>query len=259
MAHLLRTSIEAPRPCPYLAGPLASLEHRVMLDVSAEEADDLLDRGWRHFGPGWFRPACRACQACVSTRIVVEDFVPSGSQRRAYRGARRLRAEIGEPRVDDARIALFHAWHGNRVEVRGWEPAPLDREDYFMQFAFPTAVAREVAYYDDASAGALAMVAICDETPTAWNAVFCFWDPRLARVSPGIVNILNLVDLARARGQRHVHLGYRVSGCPSLGYKAAFHAQEVLTGLPADDEAPRWQRASVTAGAKGDAGSRGRS
>jgi arginine-tRNA-protein transferase len=103
------------------------------------------------------------------------------------------------------------------------------------------------------------MVGICDETPRGWNAVFCFWDPRLAHVSPGIANILALVDLARARGQRHVHLGYRVSGCPSLGYKAAFHAQEVLTGLPTDDEAPRWRLASATAGAGEDPGSRGRS
>jgi arginyl-tRNA--protein-N-Asp/Glu arginylyltransferase len=242
MARLVHTSIEEPRPCPYLAGPLASLEHRVLLDVSPEEADDLLDRGWRHFGPSWFRPVCRDCQACISTRILVDGFVPSTSQRRVRRGAGRLRAEVGEPCIDDARIALFHAWHGNRAEIRGWEPALLDQKDYFMQFAFPTAIAREVAYYDAAD-GRLVMVAICDETPKAWNAVFCFYDPAIGRLSPGIANMLELVELARARGQRYLHLGYNVSGCLSLHYKAAFHAQEILPRLPADDEAPGWQRA----------------
>ena len=240
MARLVHTSIEEPRPCPYLTDPMASLEHRVLLDVSPEEADDLFDRGWSHFGPSWFRPACHGCQACISTRIPVNGFVASTSQRRARRRAATLRAEIGEPHIDNARIELFHAWHENRAHMRGWEPALLDEKDYFMQFAFPTAIAREVAYYDNAADGRLVMVSICDETPKTWNAVFCFYDPRIGRMSPGVANILTLVDIARARGQRHVHLGYRVSDCPSLRYKAAFHAQEILPRLPDDSEQPCW-------------------
>jgi leucyl-tRNA---protein transferase len=243
MARLVHTSIEPPRACPYLPVPQASLEHRVLLDVSADEADDLFDRGWRHFGPSWFRPVCDGCRACVSTRILVDRFVPSTSQRRARRRAAALRAEIGEPQIDEARIALFHAWHANRVDMRGWEPALLDGKDYFMQFAFPTGIAREVAFYDDAADGRLVMVSICDETPRAWNAVFCFYDPTMGRLSPGIVNIITLVEIARARGQRYVHLGYRVSACPSLSYKAAFHTQEVLLRLPGDGEVPCWHTA----------------
>lgn len=241
MARLVHSSIEQPRPCPYLPDPLASLEHRVLLDVSADEADDLFDRGWRHFGPSWFRPVCSNCQACVSTRIVVDSFVPTTSQRRAHRRAAGLRVEIGEPCIDDTRISLFHHWHSNRVEMRGWEPATFDEKDYFMQFAFPTSIAREVAYYDDSAGGRLVMVAVCDETPKAWNAVFCFYDPLMARSSPGIANIVTLVDIARRGGQRHVHLGYRVSGCASLRYKSAFQAQEILPLLPEDGEPPMWQ------------------
>ena len=244
MARLVHSSIEEPRPCPYLSEPLASLEHHVMLDVSPEEADDLFDRGWRHFGPSWFRPVCSGCQACVSTRIVVDAFQPTTSQRRAHRRAAALRMEIGEARIDDARISLFHTWHANRVDKRGWEPAIFDERDYFMQFAFPTSIAREVAYYDDAAGGKLVMVSICDETPMSWNAVFCFYDPAIGRCSPGIANIVNLVEIARQRGQRHVHLGYRVSDCPSLRYKSAFHVQEVLLRLPNEGESPDWRRVS---------------
>jgi leucyl-tRNA---protein transferase len=241
MARLVHSSIEQPRPCPYLTGPMASLEHRVLLDVSPDEADDLFDRGWRHFGPSWFRPVCQSCQACVSTRIGVQSFEPSTSQRRAGRRAVGLRVEVGEPHIDDARISLFHTWHSNRVDMRGWEPAIFDEKDYFMQFAFPTAIAREVAYYDDTDGGRLVMIAVCDETPKAWNAVFCFYDPGLVRASPGIANILTLIEVARRGGQAYVHLGYRVSGCPSLRYKAAFHPQEVLLRLPDEGEPPAWQ------------------
>lgn len=111
-----------------------------------------------------------------------------------------------------------------------------------MRFAFPTAVAREVAYFDDAADGRLVMVSICDETPRAWSAIFCFYDPAYAALSPGVLNVLSLVDRARSSGQSFVYLGYCVLDCPSLRYKAAFHAQELLVGLPVDGEPPRWQR-----------------
>ena len=216
-----------------------------MVDVLPDEADALLCRGWRHFGPGWFRPACVGCQKCLSARIVVNDFAPSRSQRRAQRLARHLRAVVGKPMVDDARMNLFHAWQRDRVQVRGWEMSELSVQDYFMRFAFPSSVAREVAYYDAAADNRLVMVSICDETPQAWSAIFCFYDPAYARISPGIANILSLVDLARASARPFVYLGYCVLACQSLRYKGAFHPQELLVGLPGDGETPRWDRVAL--------------
>jgi arginine-tRNA-protein transferase len=242
MARLLHSSIEDARPCPYLPGMPAALEHRVLLDVSPAEADELLDRGWRHFGPGWFRPACGSCQACLSTRILAREFRPSRSQRRVQRRARRLRVEVAEPSFDKARLALFHAWQNDRVRARGWERAPFTPKDYWMRFTFASPFARELAYYDDEAGGRLVMVSICDRTPRAWSAVFCFYDPAYGRLSPGIANILKLLELARAEGQHHVYLGYCVLDCPSLRYKDAFGPHEMLVGLPHDDEAARWVR-----------------
>ena len=167
MARLLHSGIEDPRPCSYLPGVPATLEHRVMLDVSPGEADALLCRGWRHFGPGWFRPACAGCQACLSTRIVVDGFTPSRGQRRVQRLASRLRVEVGKPIINEARLNLFHTWQRDRVEARGWESSELSVQDYFMRFAFPSLVAREVAYYDPQADNRLVMVSICDETPQA--------------------------------------------------------------------------------------------
>jgi leucyl-tRNA---protein transferase len=240
MARLLHSSVEDARPCPYLPDMRAALEHRVLLDVTPQEADDLLDRGWRHFGPGWFRPICRSCGACLSTRILARELTPSRSQRRVLRRARRLRVELRPPTYDQVRLALFHAWQDDRIATRGWERAPLTAKDYWMRFAFTTAFARELAYYDDDVGGRLVMVSICDQTPNAWSAVFCFYDPAYARISPGIANILKILELARAQGQRHVYLGYCVLACPSLCYKDAFRPHETLVGLPRDDEPPCW-------------------
>jgi arginyl-tRNA--protein-N-Asp/Glu arginylyltransferase len=231
--RLLERVIEKPRPCSYLPGRAASLDVRVMLDVTEGDLEALLERGWRRFGPMYFRPACRACTECVSLRVVVERFAPSKSQRRAERACSGLRRVVGRPRVDDARLALYAKWHEGREGARGWEPNPQTRERYGVEFAFPHPCAREVAFYDDAARGEggesrLVGVGLFDETPHALSAAFFFFDPDYGRLSPGTANVLSLIDDARAAGRRHVYLGFRVAGCPSLQYKGLFRPHELL-------------------------------
>ncbi|MBV9947979.1 MAG: arginyltransferase, partial [Myxococcales bacterium] len=130
--HLLERIIEKPRPCAYLTAERASLELSVMLDVDGRELDLLLERGWRRFGPVYFRPACDACGECVSLRVDVGRFVPSKSQRRAARACTALRRVVGAPRVDAERLGLYAKWHGGRERARGWEPNPQTRDRYAL-------------------------------------------------------------------------------------------------------------------------------
>jgi arginine-tRNA-protein transferase len=234
--RLIERVVENPRECAYLPGRLASLEVRVMLDVSGEEMDGLLARGWRRFGPVYFRPACASCSECVSLRVVVAEFTPSKSQRRAARAGVNLRRTVGIPRVDDARLALYAKWHTSRESARGWETNPQTSDRYALEFAFPHPTAREAAFYDDDAGGRLVGVGLFDETPRALSAAFFYYDPAYARFSLGAINVLALVDDARASGRPHVYLGYRVEGCPSLAYKGNFRPHELLRGSPTPDE-----------------------
>src|SRR5271167_2887164 len=108
-----------------------------MLDVTPPELDDLLERGWRRFGPIYFRPVCSACSECVSLRVQADRFAPSKSQRRAERACTSLRRVVGPPRVDEARLALYGRWHASREEGRGWEANPQTRDRYALELAFP--------------------------------------------------------------------------------------------------------------------------
>jgi arginine-tRNA-protein transferase len=243
MARLLRHVVEAPRTCSYLAEKVASLEHRVMMDVTAEELDRLLERGWRRFGPDYFRPACPRCHECVPTRILVAEFAPTKSQRRARRKAEGLRVTVGPPEVDEERLALYRAWHADREVVREWPASELDEREYELQFAFPHPAVREVAYRDDAAGGRLVGVGICDQTPRAWSLVYFFFDPAYRARSLGVANVVIGVEIAARRGLPYVYLGYRVAACPSLRYKAGFGPREELAGYPGPTEAPRWIRA----------------
>jgi arginyl-tRNA--protein-N-Asp/Glu arginylyltransferase len=238
VGELLNHFIEDPRVCDYLAAERASLEYRVMTGVGADELEAMLVRGWRRLGPFYFRPACAGCLECVSLRIPVASFVPTSSQKRAARRIGRLQWRLGTPRVDDERLGLYARWHAAREDRRGWNPSALGAEDYALQFAYPHPAVRELTAWDG---GQLVGVGLCDVTPRAWSAIYFFYDPAIARLSPGVGNVMACLALARERGIPHVYLGYRVLGCPSMRYKAGFRPHEVLVGRPGPGDEPQWQ------------------
>ena len=242
--HLLERVIEAPHGCSYLPGERASLEVEVLLDVSPSEMQDLLEHGWRRFGPMYFRPACAPCAECIGLRIPVPTFQPSKTQRRVARHAQRFRRVVAAPSVDDARLGLYARWHVAREDVRGWDPNPQPRERYALEFAFPHPCAREAAFYDDEAGGKLVGLGLFDETPDALSATFFFHDPEYARFSLGVANVLALLADARASRRAHVYLGFRVAGCASLRYKATYRPHELLVGRPGKGEAPQWRAAN---------------
>ena len=175
-------------------------------------------------------------------RVPAATFSPSKSQRRATRSTSKLRRVVGRPVVDAPRLALYQAWHHDREIARSWQPNEQSSDRYALDFAFPHPAAHELALYDDER---LVGVGLFDETPRAISAVFFFYDPAYAALSPGTANVLALLERARDRGLEHVYLGYRVSGCASLRYKSSFRPHELLVGRPAPDDVPVWQAASA--------------
>ena len=141
------------------------------------------------------------------------------------------------PRVDGARLDLDRRWHASRETKRGWNPSTMDAASYEQEFAFPHPSGREIAYYEGER---LVGVALCDETPSCWSACYFYYDPALGRRSIGTANVLFQIEHARTLGIPHLYLGFRVMGCPSMRYKAAFRPHELLDGRPGPGDAPRW-------------------
>jgi arginine-tRNA-protein transferase len=237
MAQVLAHFRSAPAPCLYLAGEVASLECKVLNGVTAEDYQQMLARGWRRFGRQYFRPVCAGCQACVSIRVPVQSFQPTKSQRRALRKSARLSVRMGPPTLDRARIELLQAWHAMREERRGWSGEWFDPVALLEDFCVPHPCAREFAYLDGAT---LVGLGIVDETPQALSSVYFCFHPAWARLSLGVASVMREIEVARQKGLRHVYLGYRVQGCPSMEYKAQFRPHEILVGRPGSKEEPLW-------------------
>lgn len=240
MVRLLQHRIAGPEPCPYLDGLRSTTETMLMTGVTGAELDGLLERGWRRFGPVYFRPVCSGCDECVSVRVPVSTFSPSPNLRRVLKRAAHVRTEVGEPQADDARLRLYRRWHASREVERGWKPDRIGMESYAMQFCFPHSAAREFSYWDGEE---LIGIGIADETPKALSAVYCYYDPDLAHLSLGTCNVLRAIEYARHRSLSQVYLGYRVEGCISLRYKGRFRPQERLRGRVEGSQPPRWEPA----------------
>lgn len=240
MARLVQRFREPPHECPYLPDEEAALDVRILFEVTPAELGTLLERGWRRFGPAYFRPACASCQACVSLRVTAAAFRPSSSQRRARKQALPLRRTVSTPIVDAERLDLYQRWHARREAERGWDASPLDAERYAFEFAFAHASVREVSFRDPSDHDRLVGLGIVDEVPNALSAVYFFWDPEHAPSSLGTAHVVLLIDEAAGRGLEYVYLGYRVTDCPSLAYKARFRPHELLDGRPSHREPPVW-------------------
>ena len=78
--------LTAPSPCPYLGG---REERKVFTHLVGERAGELnnilTQGGFRRSQSIAYRPACEACRACVSVRVVARDFGPTQSMRRIMR------------------------------------------------------------------------------------------------------------------------------------------------------------------------------
>ncbi len=231
-------------PCAYLPGVPAMLDVRLLTDVTPSETEHLVERGWRRFGPEYFRPICRGCEECVSLRVAVKKFRFSKSQRRVVRRCEKVTVEIRTPRADAERVALYRKWHAAREASCGWQENPLDEDGYRRQFCFPHPSGREMTYWAD---GKLVGVGLIDEMPHSLSSTYFYFDPDYAKLSLGVYSALCEISLALQLGKDYVYLGYRVAGCKSLVYKSGFRPHEILLGRPGEEERTEWE-AGVMAG-----------
>jgi arginine-tRNA-protein transferase len=229
-----------PRPCSYLPQETASLDYRVYVQMSEEEYQERLRRGWRRHGAHFFRPVCPHCRECRSLRVLVQEFRPSRSQRRMLRKNRDVQVVFCEPDVTDAHLRLFNAYHADMTRRRGWPPQQTTREDYenaFLIGVWP--FAREMQYREGSR---LIGVGLVDVVSDALSSIYFYHDPQWRPRAPGTFSILQELTFCRETGRRYLYLGYWIAGCPSMSYKANFVPHEVLENLVGEDDEPTWRR-----------------
>src|SRR5204863_4261961 len=107
----LRFFLTAPSPCPYLPG---RMERKVFAHLPLSEGaavnDSLSQVGFRRSQNIAYRPACEACEACVSARIPVRDYAFSRSERRILDRNADLSRHVVEAEATMEQFALLRRY-----------------------------------------------------------------------------------------------------------------------------------------------------
>ena len=225
--------LTAPSPCPYLPG---MQERKVFTHLVGKRAGTLNDAltltGFRRSQTIAYRPACENCRACVSVRVVVEDFRPSPSQKRVLRANADIVGESAPNKPTGEQYALFRRYLDSRHPDGGM--ADMSMLDYSMMIE-DSHIDTSLTEYRRLGAGArresdgpLVGACLTDRLADGLSLVYSFYSPGESRRSLGAYVILDHIEKARQLGLPHVYLGYWVEGSRKMAYKGAYLPQERL-------------------------------
>ena len=210
-----------PAPCPYLAGRDSRLVVVRPERLAAPLYQLFLDLNYRRLGGVVYRPRCDDCRECRQLRVPVEAFRASRAQRRCWRRNADVVASVGRPEPSDEKLAVYRRY----LEARHDGQMSGSHEE-FVEFLHDAAAFTEEVVFR--ASGRLVGAGIFDATPQSLSAVYFYFDPELARRSPGIFNVLWLLEECRRRALPWLYLGYYVAGSSVMEYKSAFRPHEIL-------------------------------
>ena len=228
--------LTAPSPCPYLPG---REERKVFTHLVGERAgglNDLLTQGgFRRSQSIAYRPACENCRACISVRVITDEFQPSRSM---HRIAERNADVIGEMRAlvpSSEQYSVFRAYLDARHRDGGM--ADMTALDYAMMVEDSHVKTRLVEYrrrgpdssINGRGSGQLLAVALTDVLGDGLSMVYSFFDTDAGARSLGTFMILDHIERARRMSLPYVYLGYWVNGSRKMDYKGRFLPQQRLS------------------------------
>ncbi len=222
--------ITRPGACPYLPG---RAERKVFTHLDSATGPGMVDAmtraGFRRSQNVIYRPACEACDACVSARVPARGFVPSRSQRRVLRRNEDVLVTEETAEATAEQFALLKRYLAERH--RGGGMNDMNFGDYVAMIEGAWARSRIFEYRlpgEGRAKGPLIGAALTDLVSDGLSMVYSFFEPGMTRRSFGSYIILHHLRETLARGGSYVYLGYWVPGSPKMDYKARFRPLQIL-------------------------------
>ncbi len=228
--------VTAPQPCPYVPG---RQERKLFTHLTHEKPasliDNLLRGGFRRSQNVAYMPYCDGCQACVSARVIVNDFEPNRSFRRVMKTNADLVARRTPALPTSEQYLLFRRYidarhgDGGMVDMNVLDFAMMI-EDSIIETSLTEYRLPSTDPKDPTARGPLVAVALCDRLSDGMSMVYSFFDPDLADRSLGTYMILESLEYCRSLEMPYLYLGYWIEGSRKMAYKSRFLPQERLAG-----------------------------
>jgi arginine-tRNA-protein transferase len=207
--------------CPYLPSLQARQRAFLASELDPEVYHDLMDRGFRRNGEVFYAMDCPTCCRCIPLRLAVERFVPSKSQRRAWRRNEALDVRVQEPQYSPAKFELYRRY------VAAQHAPTDDTEEQFRGIYTRVVDTVEVLYVLGDRTLAVSLLDVCSRSV---SAVYHFFDPDHRARSLGVFSVLAEIEWTRRLGVPYYYLGYWVEGAKTMHYKANYRPHELWRG-----------------------------
>ena len=226
MTAISRIKVYATQPhsCSYLDEEIATtlfIDPETEIDQSTYS--ELSDLGFRRSGKHIYRPHCYNCKACISTRILANDFKPRRSQRRIWKRNRDLDVTICDDISDDRYYQLYRRYIAERH--RDGDMYPANREQYDSFLSSEWHVTR---YYVFSLNDEMVAVSVTDELKQGLSAIYTFYNPDLPERSLGSYAILWQIEACKTLGLPYLYLGYWIKSCDKMRYKIDYRPTQLL-------------------------------
>lgn len=217
--------ITAAHDCPYLSDRRAT---NLLVDptfaMNTETYGRLLDKGFRRSGHEVYQPCCYRCKSCISTRIPVNQFEQSRSQRRNWKLNQDLVVRINASGYQSYYTPLYLDYIKARHAGGGMD------EDSPVSFAkFILASWCQTVLLEFWLGEVLLAVAATDCLPQGLSSVYTFFDPVAGgQRGLGTFALLWQINWAKELGLPYVYPGYWIAESLKMNYKARFQPIEGL-------------------------------
>ena len=205
-------------PCSYLPGLIA---RNAVVDPDFEMTpkvyDYLIQNGFRRSGDQVYRPYCHTCEECVTTRIPVDEFKRSRSQKRTWNQNKDLVVEVHHGDFRDEYLPLYQRYlevHHASTDFEGVEKFLLADWCDIQFIEFHTVENDEKT---------LIGVAVTDVVQSGFSAVYTFFDPQQSsRRSLGVYAVLWQIEYAKEQKLEFVYPGFWIKDCRKMNYKTRY-------------------------------------
>ncbi len=204
-----------------------------LVGSKAGELNDLLTHGgFRRSQSIAYRPACDQCRACVSVRVLANEFRPSRTFRRVLARNADVSGEMRNPVPTSEQYSVFRAYLDARHHDGGM--ADMTVLDYAMMVEDSHVNTRVIEYRrkgvieKTGRISDLVAVALTDILNDGLSMVYSFYEPDEESLSLGSFMILDHIARARRMGLPYVYLGYWIEGSRKMDYKSRFMPQQRL-------------------------------
>lgn len=209
--------------CPYLPDRVCQTRAFGAWDFPPDLYHRFMDANFRRSGRIFYQPICPGCRLCMQIRVPVDRFTPDKSQRRCRRRNADLALSIDKPRATTEKFDLYRRY----IAHRHAGPMSADSRSDFESFLYDSPVESiEMCYR--APDGRLLAVGLCDLCPQSLSSVYFYFDPAESCRSLGTYGVLREIQTAQDLSIPHYYLGYWISGCRTMQYKASFRPCQVL-------------------------------